>query len=74
MGFVQTIGDAIAGKKISDVASVSDPISKMRDVLDTLSQWADQVEPVEQEQRFGNKAYRTWHEKLTQVSPVSDII
>ena len=33
-------------------------------LLDTLSKWIDEIKPAEQQQRFGNKAFRDWHAKL----------
>ncbi len=38
---------------------------KLLEILEMLGEWADDIKPVEQEQRFGNKAFRAWHEKLT---------
>ncbi len=29
-----------------------------------MSCWADEVEPTEQQQRFGNRAFRDWHARL----------
>ena len=39
-------------------------------MLDTLSQWVTETPPIEQPQRFGNKAFRTWFDKLKEVSHV----
>ncbi len=67
LGFVQAVGDAIEGKKTGDPeleSSSSEPARRLVDMLDTLSLWADEVEPAEQQQRFGNKAFRTWYQRL----------
>ena len=32
-----------------------------------MESWIDEIPPTDQPQRFGNKAYRTWFEKLEQV-------
>ncbi len=71
LGFVQAIGDAIAGKRLRDCKAedASGPVRKLLDLLARLDSWADEVEPVEQQQRFGNKAYRTWHARLEEVCP-----
>ena len=37
-------------------------------LLETISGWADEVEPIEQPMRFGNKAYRTWMDKVIAAS------
>ena len=36
-------------------------------MLDELSVWIDEVPPIEQPQRFGNKAFRDWFKKLQEV-------
>ena len=36
-------------------------------ILDTLSGWVDDIPPIDQPQRFGNKAFRQWHDKLKEV-------
>ncbi len=67
LGFVQAVGDAIEGKMTGDPeleSSSSEPARRLVDMLDTLSLWADEVEPAEQQQRFGNKAFRTWYQRL----------
>ena len=33
-------------------------------MLEQLSVWIDEVPPIEQPMRFGNRAYRTWMEKV----------
>lgn len=69
LGFIQAIGDTIAGKKISNGASTdqSKAISGLMDMLDKLSSWADQIEPEDMQQRFGNKAFRRWYARLEEV-------
>lgn len=36
----------------------------MLKLLDELRKWAEEIEPVHPSGRFGNKAFRTWHERL----------
>lgn len=63
------IGNAICGKKITDQShEISDPVKSTLDMLETLDKWIDEIKPAEQQQRFGNKAFRDWHEKLTDQS------
>lgn len=33
-------------------------------MLDSFMEWADEIPPIEQPMRFGNKAFRTWYTKL----------
>ncbi|XP_048970948.1 serine/threonine-protein phosphatase 2A activator isoform X4 [Canis lupus dingo] len=42
----------------------SQAIEKLVALLNTLDRWIDEIPPVDQPSRFGNKAYRTWYAKL----------
>lgn len=44
-------------------------LQPLMDLLDQLSQWIDEVPPIEQPMRFGNKAYRLWSDKVIGASP-----
>ena len=41
---------------------------KVLSVLDQLSQWVDEIPAVDQPQRFGNIAFRSWLDKVKAVS------
>lgn len=70
VGWIKMLGDAVRGKKVSDVVPESPVIAKLINLLDTLSKWVDETPPVVEEgQRFGNKSFRTW---LNIVKPNSD--
>ena len=59
------IGEAICGKKIRDEKiDKSEAVNKTLEMLDTLSSWIDNIKLEEQQQRFGNQAFRTWHSQL----------
>ena len=69
LGFIQMIGDSISGKKIRDEnIHQSDSAKKIVDILEQLSQWIDEIKPIDQQQRFGNKAFRDWYDKVTSAS------
>lgn len=36
-------------------------------VLKTLDKWIDEIPPIQQPMRYGNKAFRTWHKKVKEV-------
>lgn len=38
-------------------------------MIATLEQWVDEIPPVQQPMRFGNKAFRSWLDKVHQVRP-----
>ena len=66
MGFVLAISEAVQGKKSSSVKP-NDNIVKVVSLLDTLDKWVNEIPPTEQPQRFGNKSFRIWFEKLKTV-------
>lgn len=68
MGFVNILNDAVKGKVLSDPVPASPVIEKLLKLLTTLSGWVDDTPAIEQPQRFGNKAFRTWWEKIKDVS------
>ena len=74
MGFIFAIGDAIKGKKIRDVKveelDKQSVLVGIINLLEELDKWVTEFPPAEQQQRFGNKAFRDWHERLEQVSTV----
>lgn len=67
MGFVQIVNEAVRGKTMNDAIPSSPVIDKLLKLLDTLNSWADEIPPIDQPQRFGNQAFRTWWERLRDV-------
>lgn len=47
---------------------MSPALNKVIMLLETLSKWIDEIPPIQQPQRFGNQAFRTWYDKLKTVS------
>lgn len=37
-------------------------------MLNKMDRWINEIPPIDQPQRFGNKAFRTWFERLKEVS------
>lgn len=64
LGFIMSLNKAVKGKKCSDNYPVSQNVEKLSELLNTLSTWVDEIQPIEQPQRFGNKAFREWHSRL----------
>ena len=55
----------MVGKTIrSPDLQVTTATERVLNILTQLSSWIDEIPPVTQQQRFGNKAYKTWHERL----------
>lgn len=65
LGFISALNDEVKDKKLRDDHLISDNVKKVLDILDRLNSWIDEIPPVEQPQRFGNKAFKTFYEKLT---------
>jgi len=42
-------------------------------LLDITKKWISEIPPISQPQRFGNKAYRTWFQRVHEVGLFSDI-
>uniref|UniRef100_A0A915IFG5 Serine/threonine-protein phosphatase 2A activator n=1 Tax=Romanomermis culicivorax TaxID=13658 RepID=A0A915IFG5_ROMCU len=71
MMFINALNDSTARKSVNDCAKpFSDVINRLIKLLDQLDALVDQIPPSDQPQRFGNKAYRVWHEKLIEDSDI----
>lgn len=49
-------------------SSCSQEIDRILALLDTLSDWVDEIPPLQTPQRFGNLAFRTWGARLEEAS------
>lgn len=36
-------------------------------MLDTFDHWIEEIPPIQQPMRYGNKAYRIWNDRLVKV-------
>lgn len=64
--FVLALNKSVRGKKITEMKCSSSSIESILGLLRKLEQWVDEIPPIEQPQRFGNKAFRIWHGRLTE--------
>ncbi|GFO49602.1 serine/threonine-protein phosphatase 2a activator [Plakobranchus ocellatus] len=69
VGFVLTLNEAVKNKKISDEYPVSEITRNVMGILETIEKWIDEIPPVDQPQRFGNKAFRTLFGRLKERGP-----
>ncbi|RDX61853.1 Serine/threonine-protein phosphatase 2A activator, partial [Mucuna pruriens] len=65
LGFVVALSESIRGRKISEQCHQSPAVLALVSILETLTQFADEIPPVQQSARYGNVAYRTWHERMS---------
>ena len=68
MGFVLSLNEVVRNTKLSDSCYTSEATSAVVGILEKLSSWIDDIPPCEQPQRFGNKSYRKWYERLLENS------
>jgi len=67
MGFILRVNDIIKGRIVNSVSdNTPEIINKILSIFRRMHQWLDEIPPEEQQQRFGNKAFRTWYDKLVQ--------
>lgn len=65
IGFINAISQAIQGKKISTKLEQSPIAENIVSIFEEdLHQMVEDTPPLDQPQRFGNKAYRDWFEKM----------
>ena len=63
------VNTAVQGRKMPPASSPprADAVGRLVALLDQISAWAEEIAPVEQPQRFGNKAFRTFYQRLEEV-------
>eukprot|EP00794_Sanderia_malayensis_P007815 gene7815-8661_t len=60
VGFISTLNESIKGMSMQDEYHISSSAVKVSEVIRTLDGWVDEIPPINQPQRFGNKAFRDW--------------
>lgn len=50
-----------------DACDMMKIIERLVDMLRTMNIWIQEIPPLKQPSRFGNKAYRIWNERLCEV-------
>lgn len=71
LDFVKQCAEAVVDiPNNSPELEVSPIVSKFVDFMKELHQLVDEVPPIKQPMRFGNKAFRTWHERLLEKIPI----
>ena len=46
-------------------------VKQLTEFIRNMQIWIDEIPPIKQPMRFGNKAFRLWHDRLLQVVPYS---
>ncbi|KAL0273462.1 UNVERIFIED_CONTAM: hypothetical protein PYX00_006118 [Menopon gallinae] len=66
LGFFISLNESVKGKSIHGKYPESPCVQSMVDLLETMEHWIDEYPPVEQPQRFGNQAFKSWYKRLSQ--------
>ena len=69
VSFVKCLCGKLAGAKVTEVEAeggLSEPLAKVREALAAVSAIVDEVPPREHNMRYGNPAFRDWHDLLCQ--------
>eukprot|EP01105_Mastigella_eilhardi_P007116 TRINITY_DN18567_c0_g1_i1.p1 TRINITY_DN18567_c0_g1~~TRINITY_DN18567_c0_g1_i1.p1 ORF type:complete len:327 (-),score=102.63 TRINITY_DN18567_c0_g1_i1:64-1017(-) len=65
MGFIRCLNDTVLRVPLTHDCAVGPASKAIMEQLDVLQRWVDEIPPIPGSSRFGNKAFRTWHERLT---------
>lgn len=64
LGYISLTSAAIQGHQLNEEFTLSEPVQNVLDAINHLEKLAIETPPMDQPQRFGNMAYRTWHSKM----------
>ncbi|KAL9926987.1 phosphotyrosyl phosphatase activator [Glossina fuscipes fuscipes] len=64
LGFINGISTAVQGISLTDAYYVSKVMKKLLEIFERLNHLVDVTPPIDQPQRFGNKAFRAWSRKM----------
>nr|CAD7401797.1 unnamed protein product [Timema cristinae] len=64
VGFIIALNEAVKGKPLTIDCLLAEVPQNLLALLNKLDLWLEETPPVEQPQRFGNKAFRTWFDRL----------
>ncbi|CAE8675234.1 unnamed protein product, partial [Polarella glacialis] len=70
LSFANELAEAVKGLAITPErrANASPLVKGLADMLDELERWIDDFPPLAQPMRFGNTAFKQWHERLCERS------
>lgn len=68
LGFINSACVCVQGKSLKQPCQVSPAVQKILDVLSDMEKLLIETPPILTVQRFGNQAFRSWFEKVKDVS------
>ena len=69
IGFISELCEAISGRRLTEELSQSPRVRSIRAMLSEAGSWIDELPPQQQAMRYGNPAFRKWHERLCERAP-----
>nr|CAD7419973.1 unnamed protein product [Timema poppensis] len=64
VGFIIALNEAVKGKPLTIDCLLAEVPRNLLELLNKLDLWLEETPPVDQPQRFGNQAFRTWFDRL----------
>mmetsp|Transcript_29801 Transcript_29801/g.73842 ORF Transcript_29801/g.73842 Transcript_29801/m.73842 type:complete len:102 (-) Transcript_29801:4772-5077(-) len=64
LSFIHALNSAVCGVKLSDECFVSPLVKRLVDALATAEEWMNEYPPSQEQMRYGNTAFRSWHQHL----------
>lgn len=68
-GFITALNEAVRGRPVSAAPAASPAVDGIVAVLRNLARVVDEIPPLPNAQRFGNRAFRTWVARLEEQAP-----
>ena len=68
LGFINSACVCVQGKSLKHSCQISPAVQKILDVLTDIEKLLTETPPIQTVQRFGNQAFRSWFEKVKEVS------
>lgn len=72
--FLEELSKAVQGRPNSAECEMNDLLQNLVDILKALDTWIDEIPPTKQAARFGNKAFKTWYQRVLDVRCFCTII
>lgn len=67
--FLTELNDSVRGKAVSSNFECSQACTVLDEALVTMEKWVQEIPPVEQPMRYGNTAFRDWHQRFSKGAP-----
>mmetsp|Transcript_54561 Transcript_54561/g.129106 ORF Transcript_54561/g.129106 Transcript_54561/m.129106 type:complete len:427 (+) Transcript_54561:3-1283(+) len=67
--FILSLNDSCVGKRLQDVGPISPECQAVVDVLKLMGKWVDEIPPIAQPMRYGNRAFKDWIERIVKDTP-----